>query len=469
MATKQISEDLMRSPSLSLLKPNESITSVDTFCANEMVGYGREICSHRAIPSYIDGLKESTRKVLWCAKEHIRASPLKVFQLCGIVAYEMAYVHGDISLNKAIIGMAQPHNSNLNMLDGIGQFGGYHFRSAASPRYVSVKLSPLFDNVFMDNDLLTPQYSDGVECEPKYMLPIIPYVLCNSISGIAMGFASNIIARDMQDIVKECIRTLKSIQKGQSPKAKNLTPKIPGFKGSCTPSASTPKQPNDGNIWDVHGVYAINKKGDIHIEEFIGEQEAFLDDLNALRDSKTITYICNPDMTYDVKLKSGVDLDDKLKSKLHIESKLTENPTFVDENENIKIFKYTSEIIPQFIKFRMQFYKTRLEKLIDKANLDILIANNRIRFIKEHEKFYKKKDIDKLLEADKFDKVKDSYEYLLSMRVDSLSAEKIKALEDKLKELKSTLKELKSTDYIDMYLSDLEELLGKYNKAKTKE
>ena len=52
------------------------------------------------------------------------------------------------------------------------------------------------------------------------------------------------------------------------------------------------------------------------------------------------------------------------------------------------------------------------------------------------------------------------------MRVDSITAEKIKALEDKLKDLKAQLKALKSTDYIDIYLDDLDILLSKVTKKK---
>ena len=462
---KLTNEELQKSPELSKLKGANSISSIDTFCANEMVCYGREICSHRAIPSYIDGLKESTRKVLWCAKDQLK-SPLKVFQLCGIVAFKMAYVHGDISLNKAIIGMAQPHNSNMPMLEGIGQFGGYHFRSAASPRYVSVKLSSLFEHVFKDNDILVPQWSDGTECEPEYMLPIIPYSLCNSSSGIAMGFASDIMARDVADVIKECIRTLKNIKKGTDTKPKILVPVIPDFKGTCTPNPGTPKNPNTGNIWDIHGVYTVDKKGNLHIDEFIGEMDSFKADLDELSSNKVLSYTRNPDKSYDIKFRAGNSLDEKMKVKLHLESKTTENPTFTDENGNIVVFNHAGEIIPRFVNFRKEFYKTRLKKLIEKTNTDIVIASNRIRFIKEHEDFYKKTDIEKRLDAAKYDRVYDSYEYLLSMRVDSITAEKIKALEDKLKDLKAQLKALKSTDYIDIYLDDLDILLSKVTKKK---
>ena len=185
-----------------------------------------------------------------------------------------------------------------------------------------------------------------------------------------------------------------------------------------------------------------------------------------LRDNKVLTDTRNPDKSYDIRFKAGYKLDEKMKIKLHLESKTTENPTFTDENGNIIIFKHVGEMIPKFVAFRSEFYKTRLKKLIEKTNIDITMATNRIRFIKEHEDFYKKTDIEKRLEVAKYDRVYDSYEYLLSMRVDSITAEKIKALEDKLKDLKARLKELKATDYIDIYLEDLDTLLTKVTSKK---
>jgi hypothetical protein len=281
-----------------------------------------------------------------------------------------------------------------------------------------------------------------------------------------MGFASDIMARDVVDVIKECIRTLKNIKKGSDTKPKILVPVIPDFKGTCTPNPGTPKNPNTGNIWDIHGVYTVDKKGNLHIDEFIGEMDSFKADLDELSSNKILSYTRNPDKSYDIKFRAGNSLDEKMKVKLHLESKTTENPTFTDENGNIVVFNHVGEIIPRFVNFRKEFYKTRLKKLIEKTNTDIVIASNRIRFIKEHEDFYKKTDIEKRLDAAKYDRVYDSYEYLLSMRVDSITAEKIKALEDKLKDLKAQLKALKSTDYIDIYLDDLDILLSKVTKKK---
>lgn len=79
----------------------------------------------RSIPHVIDGLKVSQRKILYAMmKKNIR-SDMKVAQLGGIISNEVAYHHGEMSMNSTIVGMAQDFtgSNNLNLLVPSGQFG----------------------------------------------------------------------------------------------------------------------------------------------------------------------------------------------------------------------------------------------------------------------------------------------------------------------------------------------------------
>src|SRR5699024_6576079 len=61
----------------------------------------------RSIPSVIDGLKPSQRKVLYsCFKKNL-ANEIKVAQLAGYVSEQSGYHHGEASLHGTIINMAQ--------------------------------------------------------------------------------------------------------------------------------------------------------------------------------------------------------------------------------------------------------------------------------------------------------------------------------------------------------------------------
>ena len=80
----------------------------------------------RSINHICDGLKESTRKILFaCIKRRLFTNEIKVAQLAGNVSEVTAYHHGEQSLQQAIIGMAQIFvgNNNINLLSPHGQFG----------------------------------------------------------------------------------------------------------------------------------------------------------------------------------------------------------------------------------------------------------------------------------------------------------------------------------------------------------
>ena len=80
----------------------------------------------RSINHICDGLKESTRKILFaCLKRKLYTNEMKVAQLAGNVSEVTAYHHGEQSLQQAIIGMAQIYvgTNNINILSPNGQFG----------------------------------------------------------------------------------------------------------------------------------------------------------------------------------------------------------------------------------------------------------------------------------------------------------------------------------------------------------
>merc|ERR1740129_201153 len=61
----------------------------------------------RAVPSLMDGLKPTQRKVLFaCFKKNLR-SDIKVAQFAGYIGEHAAYHHGEQSLGTTIVSMAQ--------------------------------------------------------------------------------------------------------------------------------------------------------------------------------------------------------------------------------------------------------------------------------------------------------------------------------------------------------------------------
>ena len=185
--------------------------SITEFLSQEYKEFALYSIEGRAIPSVIDGFKPTQRKIIHIANIVWKSGSeknLKVFQLSGKVASDAFYHHGDMSLSNAIINLAQKFKNNAPLLEEDGQFGSLRSPQAGAPRYIGTKLSPNFRLMYKDFELLNYKEEEGEIIEPKFFLPIIPTVLINGGSGIAVGFASNILNRDVKEIIDVCVRYL---------------------------------------------------------------------------------------------------------------------------------------------------------------------------------------------------------------------------------------------------------------------
>jgi DNA topoisomerase-2 len=147
-----------------------------------------------------------------------------------------------------------------------------------------------------------------------------------------------------------------------------------------------------------------------------------------------------------------------------MEEKQTENFTVLDEFGKLKIFNSATEIIKYFVGFRLTFYQKRKDYLINKLTEDLEVLSNRARFIKMIiEKRLNINNVPKgevILKLDKegFSLVNESYTYLLSMPIHTLTKEKYEELLANKAQKEVELEKIKKLDPIDMYKEDLKEL-----------
>ena len=110
----------------------------------------------RAIPSMMDGLKEVQRKVLYTCLTKNLMKEQKVSVVASMVTETAMYHHGETSMMKTIVGMAQSFvgKNNINLLFPSGQFGSRlkGGADAASPRYIFTKLSSWTRKLFIEHD-----------------------------------------------------------------------------------------------------------------------------------------------------------------------------------------------------------------------------------------------------------------------------------------------------------------------------
>jgi DNA topoisomerase-2 len=440
------------------------IKTVTDYLDNDYKEYAVYVVEERAIPSVIDGFKPTQRKVIFVANKVWKngsEKPMKIFQLAGRVAADAFYHHGDGSLNSAIVGMAQRFKNSMPVLEDIGQFGSLRSPEAAAPRYIATKLHPNFRLLYKDFELLESRYEEGNEIEPKYFLPIIPTVLLNGGSGIAVGFATNILNRNPISLIDACLKSLDG-KRYTEPSPWNRE-----FSGNCELVDS------EKFSWVFSGNYDIKNTTTVNITELPPSitYEKFDQHLIDLEDSRRIASYennCKSNINYVLKFRRE-DLkmlgdSVRLKRLLKMEERQTENFTVLDEHGKLKIFNSASEIIEYFVQFRLAFYDKRKKYIIDTLNQELTLLSNRARFVKSiiegklKINNVPKKEIILYLQTDDFDEINGSYQYLLGMPIHSLTKETYEDLISAVTQKERELEEIKRREPIQMYREDLQEL-----------
>jgi len=431
----------------------------------------------RSIPSMLDGFKPSQRKVLYgCFKKNI-ISEYKVAQLAASVAEVSAYHHGEQSLIITIINMVQNFvgSNNLNLLAPIGQFGTRLMggKDHSSARYIYTLLEPYVNKIFIkeDTNILEYQNDDGYQIEPKYYLPIIPLILINGCEGIGTGFSTFIPNYNPMDIINWIENKLNN-----KANKKLLTPYYKNFKGRILKFNDT--------TWLSEGVIEIFKNEiiitELPIRMWTNDYKEFLEDL--IYEKKSDLFKSYSNLSSDIEIKFILkienieniekmlnNMDDtgmnELYKYLHLYKTIKQsNMNLYTSLYKIKTFKSAEEIIIEFYHWRIKFYDSRKEFVLNKLNNTIKYNNNQIKFIKlviqENGKILKLYDIDldKYLIKNNIIKINDSYDYLTNMTFKQITIQNLERLEKKNKEIKLEYKYIENKTNKEMWLDDLHQL-----------
>jgi len=445
------------------------VRKVDDFFDNEYKNYAVYTIENRAIPSAVDGFKPSQRKIAYAANRLWKTGnekPMKVFQLGGQAAAISFFHHG--SLDGTIIGMTQEFKNSMPIFQGIGQFGSLRSPEAGAPRYIGVKFNENFKLLYKDFDLATPKFEEGEEIEPQFFLPVIPTVLLNGGSGIAVGFATNILNRHPLDLIDACLLAL------EGKEVPVLRPWIRGFFGDIEPVVGSPRS------WVLRGKWEVKNTSTVEITEippsFTYEKyEAHLDALVEKgiiasyddHSSDRVNYILKfPRATLAEYLKK-----DRLGELLKMREQEGENLTTLDETGRLRVFERAEEIVRYFVEFRLGYYERRKVRLLSELTKELEVLDAKSQFIDAVIKGRivvaneKKPDLIKSIEKEGIQKQDDSYDFLLSMPIWSLTYERYIELQKKLDQKRKEREKVERTKPADFYRQDLKELRSQVEKS----
>lgn len=441
--------------------------TISEFLSDEYKEFAMYSIEGRAMPSVIDGFKPTQRKIIHISNQIWKSGnekTLKVFQLAGKVASDAFYHHGNASLENAIVTMAQKFKNNAALLEEDGQYGSLRSPQPGAPRYIGTKLNENFKLLYKDFELLNYKEEEGEIIEPEFFLPIIPTILLNGSSGIAVGFASNILNRNVDQLIESCTKIL------TDKKIKSIKPSLNEFSGEYTQDEENPKR------WVIRGRFERVNTSTVRITELPPSMtyEKYEEHLDKLCDNKDIVSYddnCRDNIDYTIKFTRSdlSELDDtKLIKLLKLEESSTEIFSTLDEFGKLKIFETAEEIVEYFVNFRLTYYHKRKEFFLDKMDKELKILSNRGRFIKAIlDVKLKINNVAKLqiisqIEEMGLEKIDDSFDYLLRMPIYSLTKELFDKLKSDFISKKEEIKRLEETNPKDMYIDDLSELKKKF-------
>lgn len=366
----------------------------------------------RKLLSCIDGFVTSRRKVFFVARKNGHKE-IKVAGLASMAVKDANYHHGEASLMDTITRMAQgyPTARNLPLLQPLGNFGtrGKGYKDYAAPRYTFTMINwRLADKLFRREDdyILEYELEDGERYEPKYYVPIIPYVLCETNELPATGWSISVQARDIKAIFKN----LRAMINGTIKTCAKLPMWKKDFKGTVRKyknrnyycgvysydqdtrtvhiSELPPSIYSDAYLRGVNGDKKKKKeeeKKGIQSKEWV---EDFED--NTTLESVDIDIILKPGAYEAISAddsKYGNEVFDCFEDYFELKRPIYDRINLVNEKGEVVEYKSYEAVFNDWYEFRKRLYKIRVEREIILTDLEIKMLKNQQKFSIEHDKY----------------------------------------------------------------------------------
>jgi len=173
------------------------------------IDYSMSVIVQRALPDVRDGLKPVHRRILYAMHE-IGLAPNRPYKKSATVVGDVLgkyHPHGDSAVYDSLVRMVQNFSLRYPLVDGQGNFGSIDGDGAAAYRYTEARLATLATEMLTDIDKSTvnfvPNFDDRLK-EPTVLPALLPNLLVNGSSGIAVGMATNVPPHNLREIVAAC-------------------------------------------------------------------------------------------------------------------------------------------------------------------------------------------------------------------------------------------------------------------------
>ncbi|MDR3353967.1 MAG: DNA gyrase subunit A [Synergistaceae bacterium] len=171
--------------------------------------YAMSVIVGRAIPDARDGLKPVQRRIMYAMLELGLRHNQSFKKSARVVGETMGkyHPHGDAAIYGTMARMTQDFSMRCPLVDGQGNFGSIDGDMPAAMRYTEARLTKAGEEMLLDIDEDTvdwaPNFDESLQ-EPMLLPSLVPNLLVNGSSGIAVGMASNIPPHNLREIIDAC-------------------------------------------------------------------------------------------------------------------------------------------------------------------------------------------------------------------------------------------------------------------------
>jgi len=177
------------------------------------LAYSMSVIVGRALPDVRDGLKPVHRRILYAMKD-LNLEHNKPYKKSARIVGEVLgkyHPHGDSAVYDTMVRMVQDFSLRYPLIDGQGNFGSIDGDAAAAMRYTEARMAAVAEDMMGDIDKQTVDFSpnfDGSLEEPDILPGMVPNLLVNGSSGIAVGMATNMAPHNLGEVVDGIVHLL---------------------------------------------------------------------------------------------------------------------------------------------------------------------------------------------------------------------------------------------------------------------
>ncbi len=501
-STKQENNEISENRDIVPVNPNQTIDITDQM-QKAYLDYAMSVIISRALPDVRDGLKPVHRRIIFDMQEQNMSASGKFYKCAAVVGDVMKkyHPHGDVAIYDSLVRMGQEWSLRYPLIIPQGNFGSIDGDVPAAMRYTECKMEKITEELYrdIDSDTVDFEINDLQNDEPVYLPSLLPNLLLNGSSGIAVGMATNIPPHNLNEVIdgiNYMIANSTKIDDGQGEidiEVINQTQKLKVTKTDFASSSTAnelikyiqgPDFPTGGIIYDqkeIINMYATGKgrvvtRAKMNIEEqkngktkiivseipYQVQKSTLISKIAELVKTKKIDGIVDlrdessrNEIRISIELKKGV-IPKKIQNSLYKYTPLqnTFNTNMVALLNNEPKLMTLKVILEEFIKHRQQVIVRRTIFLLKKAKLrehillGLKIALDNLDEVIKLIRSSKDADAAKEGLMKKFGLSDLQAQAILDMQLRRLAALERQKIEDELKEIIKTI-----ADYEDLLVS----------------